>query len=184
MSSLCNEKLFGLYFHIIQIGWNYFYDTRSARDIGTMYPARNLLGLTNVTLDPFKNFHAATELVNRWTDSLIICAALTFFGMTTVNDEPSCHIYQITDDPYKYVRDVCGQILERYAMVCGPVPDNKALQCPFCAKTYQKIASMRKHVANKHAERSAKKVPTATTAATTAHTQITKSVCLHHTARR
>ena len=32
----------------------------------------------NPNIDPFKNYHAATELINRCTDSLIVCTALTF----------------------------------------------------------------------------------------------------------
>ena len=117
-----------------------------------MYAARNLLGLTNVTTDPFKNYHAATELITRWTESLIVCAALTFFGMKSVNDEgPTANKFNFgVSDPKEYVYMVCGQLLDKFAMVSGPTPASKGLLCPFCEKKMAKVKSLRKHISENH----------------------------------
>ena len=119
-----------------------------------MYAARNLLGLTNVTTDPFKNYHAATALITRWSDSLIICAALTYFGMDSVSDVPSVNrLDMATIDPKEYVHKVCGELLDKFAMTSGPTPTAKGYKCPFCDKTVMTMKSLRKHVSDKHEQK-------------------------------
>lgn len=47
-------------------------DAGSSGDIGTLYHARNYLGLKNVSSEAHKNYYAASELVDKTVTALII----------------------------------------------------------------------------------------------------------------
>ena len=43
--------------------WKYFYSTSSAKEVGTMYQVRNLIGRSNVSKSHGKNFNASDDFI-------------------------------------------------------------------------------------------------------------------------
>ena len=61
--------------------WKYFYSTSSAKEVGTMYQVRNLIGLTNVSKSPGKNFNASDDFIKLIITSYIVTAATEYLKM-------------------------------------------------------------------------------------------------------
>jgi hypothetical protein len=71
------------------------YDTSSARDVGTIYHARNVIDARNVTKDSKNNYYAASELLDKFLDAYLIAGALQHFGMASIHDEPTVNTYEM-----------------------------------------------------------------------------------------
>ena len=69
------------------------YNTSSAKDVGTIYHARNVIDARNVTKDPKNNYYAASELLDKFLDAYLISGALQHFGMASIHDELTVNTY-------------------------------------------------------------------------------------------
>ncbi len=88
----------------------------------------------------------------RYTEALILCASLEYFGMDGPN-EPVCnHTYEMSSmDKESYFKTAVGDLLNKYAIFSTPIPArDKELKCPECPKTYKRMASLKKHLRTKH----------------------------------
>lgn len=99
-----------------------------------------------------KDINAATELLEKYTDAMIIAATLEFFGMKTVEDEPKVHTYNMmTMDPYEYVNDTLQTLIKQFALHDGPELGTPIqIKCNTCGKEYRRVATLRKHIREKH----------------------------------
>ena len=69
--------------------WECLYDTHSARDVGTLYNLRQTIQRNNVPADPKKDVEACEQFMLSVTKSYLTVAAMNFFGLKTVEDEPT-----------------------------------------------------------------------------------------------
>ncbi|XP_011679955.2 uncharacterized protein LOC105445739 [Strongylocentrotus purpuratus] len=134
--------------------WTLLYSTSSARDTGTMYAARNFLRAHNVSNDPMKDINASVEFLDKYTEALIVCAALEHFGMEAVTSEPTKHPYDpMTMDPTVYVKEQLHSIVDKFALHEGPDFAKQAdYVCPHCQKVYKRLSGIRKHMEDKHSQ--------------------------------
>ncbi|KAJ8048370.1 hypothetical protein HOLleu_00653 [Holothuria leucospilota] len=131
--------------------WYFLYSTSSARDHATLFSARNFLNARGVSKEPMKNINAATELLDNYTDALIIAATLEFFGMNTIEDQPKEHTFHMMNmDPYVYVNDTMKTLVKKFAIHEGPELRTVQIKCDTCGKEYRRVATLRKHIREKH----------------------------------
>ena len=101
-----------------------------------------------------KNINAATDLIETYTKSLIIAAALNFFGMHNVTDEPqhNCFKFQVHHDRNVYVMQTMKEILDKYVIPSNDELSSQApqFQCKQCTKSYKSKSGLRKHITAKH----------------------------------
>lgn len=69
--------------------WKQFYKTASGSDPGTLYQLRNLINRRNVIKKPMDNLAACEDFIVLVTESHILSAAKTLFGMDNLADTPS-----------------------------------------------------------------------------------------------
>lgn len=118
-----------------------------------MYAARNFLKAHNVSSHPMKDVNASVEFMKKYTDSLVVCAVLDHFGMSSVEAEPTKNVFDMnTMQPTEYVRKQLNQIVDTYAIHEGPdfSAEPKKLVCPVCKKEYVQQRGLRKHMEEKH----------------------------------
>ena len=135
------------------------YSTKSSKDVGTLYSARNSVNAKSVTNEPSENIFASTELVNKFDSAYITAGGLHHFGMVTCDTEPTLHAYTGEIGNKKAMADVVlGQaraFLQQYFDMELPQiplygPQNNVLMCRYCNKLYQKVKALRKHESNIH----------------------------------
>lgn len=137
---------------ILQVIWKCLYSTLSGGDIGTLYSARNFLKAHNVSSDPFKNVNGCTDLLQNYTDVLIISATLEFFGMDSVESEPTKNKFDPSTDPKCYFKETVNTLLEQFAIHDGPdMHESVKLVCPNCNKEYKTLNGLKNHLKTKHA---------------------------------
>lgn len=137
----------------MQVVWKLLYSTSSARDTGTMYNARNYLRAHNVSQEPMKDVNASVEFIDKYTDSLIVCAGLEYFGMQTIDSEPEKNKFNMmTMQPTQYVQEHLGALVDQFAFHDGPeFAKHDKILCPRCEKSYSTTQGLRKHMRTKHA---------------------------------
>ena len=121
--------------------------------MGTLYSAKNFLRANNVPPDPMKDFHACEELAIKYTDALILAAAMDHFGMDSLDGEPTRH-ERGDESEENYIKDQLAQIVDTYAIHYSPDGQNveSGLVCPVhdCNKSYKTAAGLKAHVKSKH----------------------------------
>ncbi len=102
----------------------------------------------NVTDDPMKNVNAATDFVQKYTEALVITAAMDFFGMEEVDSTPTVNKFE-DGNRGKYVHQKLGQLVDRYA-----IPDDSECsskhKCPLCSQEYASVGNVKKHIEKDH----------------------------------
>ena len=127
----------------------------SAGDVGTLMFCRNNLGAKNLTSDPMKDVNAARDFLDKWTEALILTAALEFFGMETATSEPTKNLFNLGQHHTRdfYVMETLGRFVDTYAI---PSDDefisaqNNDLRCPFCTKQFKQMHTLQRHFYNVH----------------------------------
>ncbi|XP_060583148.1 uncharacterized protein LOC132739445, partial [Ruditapes philippinarum] len=141
-SRTASERLEGLQakfeeFHtqaeVNKVVWNLLYNTASAADIGTLYAARNAVDARNVTKDPGDNFYAASSLLDKYTEALVIAGGLMTLNLDSISGELVEEDRQpelIKEKAIKFIKDFC----------IPEVPDSdietSALDCTLCGRKY------------------------------------------------
>ncbi len=105
-----------------QIIWKYYFSSRSATDIGSLYNVRNRLNRTNVPTDVKKDFNACEDFIETVTQSQIVAAALPTFDMKSVSDTPSERVIQDAENLWMKPRherkaclhDLCLKVYKKY----------------------------------------------------------------------
>ena len=127
--------------------WKLLFRTNSQKDIGTLYAARNSIDARNVTKNPGSKFYAAEELLNKYTTGYLVAGALTFFGMTSTEDEPKIdNIDPNSLDKSKVLENIYGTVrsfIDTFTDFKTPdiediSPSTLLLKCRFCDKVYKK----------------------------------------------
>ena len=80
----------------------------SGIDGSTMYQLRNLINRRNVVKDPSNNFAASEDFILLLTEAHIVAAAMTIFGMASVDDNPSFGIFNATNKSSLEKRKIFG----------------------------------------------------------------------------
>ena len=139
--------------------WHHLYNTSSARDIGTLYQARNAINARNVTKDPHSNYYAASEFLDKVLKAYVVAGGLDYFGMACVEDEPKVNIFSGSPlekaSKEEYVLNEARQFVKKHVMHQIPdldtaAPTSNDLVCQFCNKRYKRQAYLRKHEEEKH----------------------------------
>nr|XP_054757175.1 uncharacterized protein LOC129263286 [Lytechinus pictus] len=151
--------------NFLEVIWKVLYSTKSARDPGTLYASRNFLRATNVPASPLKDVNASVEFLTRYSESLIVAAALHHFGMEDVNSQPTRNIIDkdstnVADE----VKEQLGRLVDRYAIHEGPHFDRASkFVCPLCNKEYVHQRSLQKHTEQQHSNEPSKQTTSTNT---------------------
>ena len=104
-----------------------------------------------------KDLNSAEEFFDKYTDALVVCATLQYFGMDTATDKPIVNKIQdrgMELDPQKYVWTVLGEMVDTFVMKDTPKPLNQTpsskYTCQTCAREYKKLTSLMQHIKKKH----------------------------------
>ena len=134
--------------------WLHLYNTTSSGDKGTLYAARNFLEARRITSDPMRNINAAADLISQYTTALVIAASMKYFGIDSVNDQPTRNQFQfgVHPDRSHYVNMVLEDIVNKYALpsINEMKQDTSKLSCPNCKKTYITQRGLQNHMKNIH----------------------------------
>ena len=134
--------------------WLHLYNTTSSGDKGTLYAARNFLEARRITSDPMRNINAAADLISQYTTALVIAASMKYFGIDSVNDQPTRNQFQfgVHPDRSHYVNMVLEDIVNEYALpsINEMKQDTSKLSCPNCKKTYITQRGLQNHMKNIH----------------------------------
>ncbi|XP_071796288.1 uncharacterized protein [Asterias amurensis] len=145
---------FHTYANFLEVIWKHLYDPSSSAEKGTLYNARNFLEARNVTKDPIRDINAASDLIESYTKSLVVTAAMTFFKMQNVTDEPQQNGMDslVHHNRKEYVMETMSTIVSTYV-----VPSNDELstqtprfQCHHCDKSYKTKKGLQRHIRDKH----------------------------------
>lgn len=141
--------------------WHHLYSTSSARDIGTLYQARNAINARNVTKDPHSNYYAASEFLDKVLKAYAVAGGLDHFRMACVEDEPKVNVFSGNplDNEIKkeYVLNEARQFVNKHVMHQIPeldtaAPTSNDLVCQFCGKRHKRQAYLHKHEREKHGQ--------------------------------
>ena len=98
--------------------WESLYNTHSARDMGSLYHLRQAIHRNNVTADPKKDVEACEQFMLSVTRAYLVVAALEFFGMQTVDDQPSTNAPPegtvSKDDKAKYLQETVRKFVDQF----------------------------------------------------------------------
>ena len=139
--------------------WKTLYSTKSSKETGTLYAARNTINARNVTDEPSDNFYASTELVNKFDAAYITCGGLKHFGMMSTDSEATENTYTghigNATEMRDFVISEAKSFLQEFLDLKTPVipeygPQNNSKLCRFCNRRYKKAKALRKHEATVH----------------------------------
>ena len=142
-----------------QVIWKTLYSTKSSKDTGTLYAARNTINAKNVTNEPSDNFYASTELLNKFDSAYISAGGLHHFGMVSLESEPVKNKYTgelgNKESMAEFVLSEAQSFLLEYLDIELPRipeygPQNNVLMCRYCHKLYKKTKALRKHEFSVH----------------------------------
>ena len=94
--------------------------------------------------------NASKYFLQKYTEALVVCAAMKYFGMETITDAPTINK---PDETTASVSHHLGQLLDEFA-----IPSNtdmsaqpQRLHCPYkCGKQYKTLNGLMKHIRTKH----------------------------------
>ncbi|XP_072037402.1 uncharacterized protein [Amphiura filiformis] len=133
--------------------WKELYHQYSAGDIGTLMSARNILQAKNVTKDPMKNLNAAKAFLDKYTEALVLAAAMDFFGMQSPADEPTKNVITPLEQCQEKAMEVLGKIVNKYAIPSDEefeASQTTPLKCPFCGNPFNLVRTLQMHVKKRH----------------------------------
>ena len=122
---------------------------------------RNAIDARNVSNDPHNRYYAAAEFIDKVTDSYLVTGAVVYFGMASVDDQPTINTYEgIALDEggkKKYVVEVITDFLDEHVVCSTPelshtAPTSNDLKCRVCQKAYKRPTALKKHEEEKHEE--------------------------------
>ena len=131
--------------------WECLYNTHSSRDTGTLYHLRQAIHRNNVTADPKKDVEACEQFMLSVTRAYLVSAAMEFFGMENVNDEPKINAppegLLSKEEKVTYLESITRKIVEKFAPLhqnlsaAVLLPDPEGEQCMSTNIQEDKIAN-------------------------------------------
>ena len=134
--------------------WHYLFNTKSGNEVGTLYHARQVLKLRNVTKDPHGNFYAAEGLLDTFQGAYILAGALHYFELDSFDSEPllPCFTEGTSEQERQaYVDKVLLDFIRHHILNPPPSSVEELLKCRFCQKVYKQKNALVKHE-RKHRE--------------------------------
>jgi len=133
--------------------WHYLYDTKCAKDQGTLYQLRLSSDSRNVTKNPHDNFYAAEDLIEKFTHGYLVAGALHHFGMEDVDKQPTANVLEDkTKHPQDYVRETILSFLNQHVLNPPPsINGENELKCRYCGMAYKQKKRHEEHE-RKHRE--------------------------------
>nr|XP_054763564.1 uncharacterized protein LOC129270188 [Lytechinus pictus] len=135
-----------------QVIWKQLYDAASGADKGTLYSARNFLEARNVTTNPMANINAAADLIEKYTTSLVLAAAMQYFGLADLTSDPTLHTFDLTKhgDQHQYAEATMSEFVDEFMLPKSHDMQltDKAYHCPKCNKTYATRKGLVNHERN------------------------------------
>ena len=131
--------------------WKVGYNVGSVGDTGTLYHGQTVAQAKNVPPKPMSDVNATENFLHSYTDALVITAALQYFGMDTVESEPTKNLYTPDQDPKAYIEQKLGDLLDVYAIPTEEeLTQQSDMLCPKCSKPYKTLPPLRKHLVDEH----------------------------------
>ena len=128
--------------------WNLIYSKASAGDVGTIHAAKNFLNASNTPEAPMQNPDAAFDLVESYTDSLILAS----FEQIKPNHRNLSNV--VPAEQPAVMDDMLSKIVSNYAIpkMPGTVDPSKGFKCKICSKEYKRVKGLRTHMTKIHKE--------------------------------
>ena len=76
------------FYSLLQYIWEQLYNTKSARDVGTLYNIRQRFGLVNVSSKVKNNFESANSLMLSTTKAYLCSAFMEYAGLERLDGNP------------------------------------------------------------------------------------------------
>lgn len=96
------------------------YKVASAKDLGTIFQLRNVINRKNIGKKPKKDVNAHEDFFQQVVESHVLAAAMEFFGMDNIEDDPNAEIFPPTlwmlekEERYAILLSVCGRIVDEF----------------------------------------------------------------------
>ena len=101
-----------------------------------------------------KCVNAADDLLKKYTKALLVAAAMHYFGVSSVSDEPSQNKFQFGEmDEAAYAKTCVYNILDKYVLPSiteSATSYGHKFACHLCNKKYVTRRNLRKHLTDKH----------------------------------
>ena len=100
--------------------WNQLYNAKSAKDKGTLTQLQNVIYRSNVPTTVKNNFSAAQDFFDLVLEAHVTAAALEFFGMSSVDNLPTNHVFPPNHDALsasnrkQYFHDTVGTFVDEF----------------------------------------------------------------------
>ena len=132
------------------------YDAASRGDKGNLYAVRNFLEARNVTTDRNRmtNINGAADLIEKYTTVLVFAAAMQFFGLADLTDEPTKHTFNLEEhgDHKQYAEAVMAKFVDTYMLPAshGMKLEDKVFHCSKCDKKCMSRKGLLRHERSIH----------------------------------
>ena len=113
LAGRCYNFLLLFFYSLLQYIWEQLYNTKSARDVGTLYNIRQRFGLVNVSSKVKNNFESANSLMLSTTKAYLCSAFMEYAGLERLDGNPK----NITSLEPKDLEKVIGGFVDEYVMV-------------------------------------------------------------------
>ena len=96
------------------------YKAASAKDLGTIFQLRNVINRKNIGKKPKKDVNAHEDYFQQVVESHVLAAAMEFFGMDDIENDPNAEIFPPTlwmlekEERYAVLLSVCGSIVDEF----------------------------------------------------------------------
>lgn len=92
--------------------------------------------------------------LDRYTEALVVSAAMEFFGMESKEDKPTKHLHDhdsTMTEPEAHVKDTLGLFVDTYALPSErDLTSSSTLVCPVCTTSFATTKSLKDHIKTKH----------------------------------
>ena len=132
--------------------WFHLYDKSSAADIGTLYNIKSQLS-SPIEEDPFKDYYATCDLLDRYTIAYILAGGLSFFEMENCDSPLPANSPPMT---YEYMMDSAMEFVHKYVQfdffdTDADAPRSLTLVCQYCDKQYKtRVSALVNHEKSVH----------------------------------
>jgi hypothetical protein len=135
--------------------WYHLYSQDTATDKGTLYNVKSQLGASNVGDEPFKNYYASADLLDRYTIAYVVLGGMKHFGMSSKSSDTTQNMVDGILD-FDFLTAQAAIFVEEFVQLKGintnqDAPRSVQLVCRYCKKVFKsRISALVAHEVEVH----------------------------------